>query len=138
LDYVYLTDIYQNGVHLGWQLIQIFVVSLGEIMFSISGISFAYSQAPASMKSVIQSLWYMTIAIGNLIVIIVAESRFIKSQVYEYVFFAGLLGVATIIFLVLSYFYKYTDEPSQDGNNTNKVAPVADKKPPEQLEEIQA
>jgi len=138
LDYVSLTDIYQNGVHLGWQLIQILVVSLGEIMFSISGISFAYSQAPASMKSVMQSLWYMTIAIGNLIVIIVAESRFIKSQVYEYIFFAGLLGLATIVFLALSYFYKYTDEQSQNENNTNKVAPESDKKPLEKLEEIQA
>ncbi len=135
LDFVKLTDVYQNGVHLGWQLIQIFVVSLGEIMFSISGISFAYSQAPASMKSVMQSLWYMTIAVGNLIVIIVAESRFIKSQVFEYVFFAGLLGLATIVFLVLSYFYKYADETSQDGNN--KVAPMLDEKPKEKYDELQ-
>ena len=50
-DFVFLTDVHQNGVHLAWQLIQIFVMTTGEIMFSISGLSFAYSQAPHSMKS---------------------------------------------------------------------------------------
>lgn len=52
-------------------------------------------------------------AIGNLIVVIVAESRVISNQVYEYIFFAGLMAVATVILFVLAIFYKYPD------NNTN-------------------
>ena len=43
-DLVLLTDIYPNGLSLFWQIIQIFVMTVGEIMFSISGLSFAYSQ----------------------------------------------------------------------------------------------
>jgi hypothetical protein len=43
-DLVLLTDIYPNGMSLFWQIIQIFVMTIGEIMFSISGLSFAYSQ----------------------------------------------------------------------------------------------
>lgn len=57
LNYLLLTDMYSSGIHLTWQLIQIFIMTIGEIMFSISGISFAYSQAPATMKSVIQAMW---------------------------------------------------------------------------------
>lgn len=110
-------------------------MTIGEIMFSISGISFAYSQAPATMKSVLQAMWYnldfnwnfrtlrylivgiqrcMTVAFGNLIVVIVAESRFVKNQVNEYFLFAGLLGFATITFAVLSFFYKYNDSISDE------------------------
>ncbi|CAF0910291.1 unnamed protein product [Brachionus calyciflorus] len=109
-DYLILTDIYPNGLHLCWQLIQIFVMTVGEVMFSISGITFAYSQAPASMKSVMQGLWCLTVAFGNLVVVLIAEAKFVENQVYEYVIFIGLLIVATVIFIILSWFYKYTDK----------------------------
>ena len=109
LDFIVLTDTYPNGISLLWQLIQIFVMTIGEILFSISGLAFAYSQAPVTMKSVLQSVWQMTVAFGNLIVVIIAEAKFVDNQVYEYIIFAGLLGVATIIFGILAFFYKYSD-----------------------------
>lgn len=56
----------------------------------------------------------MTVAFGNLIVVIIAEGKFLDNQVYEYFLFAGLLGVATIIFCVLSYFYKYQETHHDD------------------------
>lgn len=120
LDYVLLVDIYQNGVSLFWQLIQIFVMTIGEIMFSISGLAFAYSQAPPSMKSVLQSMWQLTVAFGNLIVVIIAEAKMVDNQVYEYLIFAGLLGLATIAFGFLGYFYKYED-PDQESSEESSV-----------------
>lgn len=124
LDFVQMTDFYQNGITIWWQLIQIFVMTIGEIMFSISGVSFAYSQAPASMKSVLQAIWFLTVAFGNLIVVIVAEARAIDDQVYEYVFFAGLLFLATLIFFGLSYNYKYVeDEVKTEKKRKNEVVP---------------
>lgn len=45
-------------------------------MFSISGLSFAYAEAPQSMKSVISATWLLTVAFGNLIVVIIAELRY--------------------------------------------------------------
>jgi hypothetical protein len=121
IELIFLEDVKPNGIHLVWQLIQIFVMTVGEIMFSISGLSFAYSQAPATMKSVLQSLWLLTVAFGNLIVVVVAESRITDNQVYEYLFFAAMLTVATIVFIILSYFYKYveqTDSESHSDDNT--------------------
>lgn len=40
-------------------------------MFSIPGVEFAYSQAPASMKSVVMSCWLLSTSIGNLIVVLI-------------------------------------------------------------------
>ena len=56
----------------------------------------------------------MTVAFGNLIVVIIAEAKFVDNQVHEYFLFAGLLSVATIVFGVLSFFYKYNDPKSED------------------------
>jgi dipeptide/tripeptide permease len=42
-------------------------------------------QAPVSMKSVLQAGWLLTVAFGNLIVVIVAEAKFFDSQVLFYV-----------------------------------------------------
>ena len=76
------------------------------------------------MKSVCLAAWYLTVAFGNVIVIIVAEARAIENQVWEYVFFAGLLLLATVIFGVMSFFYKYTDkqdEKSDKNKKSNKI-----------------
>lgn len=48
-----------------WQVPQYVVMTAGEIMFSITGLEFAYSQAPDSMKSVVQSAWLLTVATGG-------------------------------------------------------------------------
>lgn len=54
---------------------------MGEIMFSITGLEFAYSQAPTSMKSVLQACWLLTTAFGNLIVVIVESIEPFHDQV---------------------------------------------------------
>lgn len=126
LDYLILTDIYPNGLHLCWQLIQIFVMTVGEVMFSISGISFAYSQAPSSMKSVIQALWCLTVAFGNLIVVIVAEAKFVENPVYEYFIFIGLLTLSTGSFIFLSWRYKYTEKGADDASEDAKTVSSLD------------
>ena len=38
-------------------------------------------QTPLSMKAVVQAGWLMTVGIGNLIVVIFAEARFVENQV---------------------------------------------------------
>ena len=43
-----------NKIHIMWLLPQYAVVTVGEILFSITSMEFAYSQAPPSMKSVLQ------------------------------------------------------------------------------------
>ncbi|RMC06804.1 hypothetical protein DUI87_16250 [Hirundo rustica rustica] len=65
--------------------------------------------APSNMKSVLQAGWLLTVAIGNIIVLIVAGASAIKKQWAEYVLFAALLLVVCVIFAFMASFYTYID-----------------------------
>ncbi|XP_019409847.1 PREDICTED: solute carrier family 15 member 2 isoform X1 [Crocodylus porosus] len=101
-------DIKANHIHLAWQLPQYLLISAGEVMFSITGLAFSYSQAPVSMKSVLQASWLLTVAFGNVIVIIVAQAAPLE-QWAEFVLFSGLLFAVCIIFSIMGYFYVSVD-----------------------------
>ncbi|RXN31357.1 solute carrier family 15 member 2-like protein [Labeo rohita] len=73
----------------------------------------ANSTAPASMKSVLQAGWLMTVASGNVIVLTVAEGAGME-QWSEFLLFAGLLVGVSIIFSVMAYFYTYVDPDQLD------------------------
>lgn len=91
------------------------------------------------MKSVLQAGWLMTVAFGNVIVLIVAEgggmeqvSNFCKHlhdfaqdgktlipwfcdfQWAEFLLFAGLLVAVSIIFSIMAFFYTYVDPDQLD------------------------
>mgnify|MGYP002261046968 CR=1 FL=1 len=51
--------------HALWQVIPYLILTVGEVLVSVTGLEFAYTQAPPAMKSVIMSLWYVTIAAGS-------------------------------------------------------------------------
>lgn len=95
-----------KSVNMMWLVPQYVVITMGEVMFSVTGLAFSYDQAPESMKSVVQAFWLLTVAFGNLIFILVAESKIFESQAYEFLLFAGLMIVDMFIFMVLAYFYK--------------------------------
>uniref|UniRef100_A0A8C8JP62 Solute carrier family 15 member 2 n=1 Tax=Oncorhynchus tshawytscha TaxID=74940 RepID=A0A8C8JP62_ONCTS len=97
-----------NNVHIAWQIPQYALMTAGEVMFSIPGIEFSYSQAPANMKSLLQAGWLLTVAFGNVIVLIVAEGAGLD-QWMEFLLFAGLLVAVCIIFSIMAYFYTYVD-----------------------------
>uniref|UniRef100_A0A6Q2XIS4 Solute carrier family 15 member 1b n=1 Tax=Esox lucius TaxID=8010 RepID=A0A6Q2XIS4_ESOLU len=102
-------DIKPNTIHMGWQIPQYFLMTSGEVVFSVTGLEFSYSQAPSNMKSVLQAGWLLTVAVGNIIVLIVAEAAQLPDQWAEYILFASLLVLVCIIFGIMSYFYTYTD-----------------------------
>lgn len=72
-----------NSVSMFWIIPQFVVMTLGEVMYSVTGLEFSYSQSPESMKSVIQSAWLLTVGVGNLIVVIITGARFFDSQVSD-------------------------------------------------------
>ncbi|XP_041857835.1 solute carrier family 15 member 1 [Melanotaenia boesemani] len=102
-------DIKPNTVHMALQIPQYFFITAGEVMFSVTGLEFSYSQAPSNMKAVLQAGWLFTVAIGNFIVLIVAELAKLPKQWAEYTLFASLLVVVCIIFSIMAYFYTYID-----------------------------
>lgn len=70
-----------NSIHMLWLIPQYVIITMAEVMFSITGLEFSYSQAPTSMKSVMQACWLLTTAFGNVIVIIIESAEFFELQV---------------------------------------------------------
>uniref|UniRef100_A0A8C3PFG8 Solute carrier family 15 member 1 n=1 Tax=Chrysemys picta bellii TaxID=8478 RepID=A0A8C3PFG8_CHRPI len=80
LELRYVEDIQPNTVHMAWQIPQYFIMTCGEVVFSVTGLAFSYSQAPSNMKSVLQAGWLLTVAVGNIIVLIVAGASKLSEQ----------------------------------------------------------
>ncbi|XP_004523943.1 peptide transporter family 1 isoform X2 [Ceratitis capitata] len=101
---VIVTD--PNSMSIFWLIPQYVIMTLGEVMFSVTGLEFSYSQAPVTMKSVLQACWLLTVAFGNVIVVIIAELKLFDSQASEFFLFAGLMFADMIVFMLVAYRYK--------------------------------
>ena len=86
-----------------------FVLTLGEVLFSATGLEFAFSQAPAAMRSTITSLWNLTTTVGNFLVVLVVALARDLSAAERFYFFAALMAAVAVVFGVFSFFYKYKD-----------------------------
>lgn len=95
-----------NSVCILWQVPQYVTMSAAEILFSITGLSFSYEEAPDSMKSVVQSFWLLTIAFGNAIVAIIAKAKLFELQTHNFLLFAILMLLDMLIFIALARRYK--------------------------------
>jgi POT family proton-dependent oligopeptide transporter len=93
--------------HVAWQVPAYLFLSIGEVLVSVTALEFAYTQAPPAMKSVIMSLWYVTIAAGSLLTAAVAKlNRF--HGVWYFAFFAVLMLLGAILFSWVARRYRPT------------------------------
>lgn len=63
-----------STVSVAWQVLPYALLTFGEVLVSATGLEFAYSQAPASMKGVIMAFWYLAVTVGNLWVLLANAS----------------------------------------------------------------
>ncbi len=104
-----------------WQLLPYFLLTLGEVLVSATGLEFAYSQAPARLKGVLMSFWMLATTVGNLWVLLANASvksegvtRYltaqgwgvISSQMYFFAFFAF---ASAAVFALYARGYKVAD-----------------------------
>ncbi|XP_065160310.1 peptide transporter family 1-like isoform X2 [Atheta coriaria] len=99
-----------NRVHMLWIIPQYVVITVAEIMFSITGLEFSYSQAPLSMKSVLQAGWLLTTCIGNLIVVIIEAIEPFEKQSNNFFLYAALMLIDMVIFALMAMRYKYVKQ----------------------------
>jgi POT family proton-dependent oligopeptide transporter len=78
-----------------WQAVPYLIITVAEVLVSITGLEFAYSQAPKKMKSTIMGFWLLTIAFGNILVSLLAEF--------------GKLLLAGLLFGLRAHFYVERD-----------------------------
>ncbi|XP_063073807.1 solute carrier family 15 member 1b [Engraulis encrasicolus] len=121
-------EIEPNSIHMAWQLPQYFLMTCGEVVFSVTGLEFSYSQAPSNMKSVLQAGWLLTVAVGNIIVLIIAEAAQLPEKWAEYILFASLLVVVCVLFAIMAYFYEYVDPAEIEAQFAEKDSDDKDEK----------
>ncbi|HMJ53361.1 MAG TPA: MFS transporter [Polyangiaceae bacterium] len=92
-----------NGIKLSvlWQFAPYVLLTLGEVLVSVTGLEFAYAQAPRKMKGTIMSFFYLANSIGNLLVIIVAGLN-VFTGAASFLFYAALVGLSGIGMLLVA------------------------------------
>jgi POT family proton-dependent oligopeptide transporter len=94
-----------KSVGVAWQVIPYLVMTMAEVLVSVTGLEFAYTQAPKAMKSTIMGFWLLTVSLGNKLVAVLSGFEGLPLTTFFWIF-AGLMAVAALIFAVLAYFYK--------------------------------
>ena len=99
-----------SGAHVGvaWQLLAYVILTASEVMVSITGLEFAYTQAPRSMKSTIMSFWLLTVFAGNILDAYVAKLNAFEGATFFY-FFAALMMAVAIVFVIGAARYRVRD-----------------------------
>lgn len=104
-----------------WQLLPYALLTLGEVLVSATGLEFAYSQAPATMKGIILSFWYLAVTVGNLWVLIVnsgVKNEAVSAQIassgmspiaFQMFFFAAFAMLVAALFALYATRYKMVD-----------------------------
>ena len=95
-------------IHVLWQFIPFLVITMAEVMISITGLEFAYTQAPRSMKSTIMSMWLLTVFFGNMITAYIAKVNVFEGGNF-FMFFAILMAAFGVVFALIARNYKVKD-----------------------------
>ncbi|WP_454830464.1 POT-type proton-dependent oligopeptide transporter [Pseudoxanthomonas wuyuanensis] len=110
-----------DPVSLAWQILPYLLLTFGEVLVSATGLEFAYSQAPRSMKGAIMSFWLLSVSYGNLWVLMTnaavrndavigqIASTGLSENAFLMFFFAGFAFVAALFFALYARRYPMQD-----------------------------
>lgn len=111
-----------NRVSILWQIPQYVIITAGEVMFSITGLEFAYSEASPQLKSVVQALWLFTTAVGDLIVVIIFMLNIFSDVAVQMFVFGGIMLLVIFVFILLAiFYYEYADYSNEGEVLTEKM-----------------
>jgi POT family proton-dependent oligopeptide transporter len=92
-----------------WQVLAYMVLSAAEVLVSITGLEYAYTHSPKSMKSTMTGIWFLVVSAGNLITALVngyiadggSFAHMLKGANYEW-FFVIFICVLILVFLFVA------------------------------------
>ncbi|HKY91635.1 MAG TPA: oligopeptide:H+ symporter [Nevskiaceae bacterium] len=91
-----------DPMSIAWQILPYALLTFGEVLVSAGGLEFVYSQAPASMKGTIMSLWFLGVTTGNLWVL-VANATVRDESVLGFIAGTGLSSTAFLMFFFAGF-----------------------------------
>ena len=101
-----------------WQALPYLLLTTGEVLLSVTGLEFAFTQATAEMKSIITSFWLLTISLGNLFVPLLTkfkgyllhtasgEGGSASVNASTFYLYAGLTLAVAVVFAAIAMRYK--------------------------------
>jgi len=105
-----------------WQTVPYIIITIAEVLFSTTGLEFAFREAAASMKSTIMGFWNLTVALGNLFVSVLTTMLAKASgghadsvSTQRFLLYAGMTFVVAILFSIVASFYRYRDTAAAQG-----------------------
>ncbi|KAJ5483809.1 hypothetical protein N7539_006009 [Penicillium diatomitis] len=99
-----VADAQPNDVSVALQVPVYFLGAVGEVFFSVSGSEFAYNQAPAGMKSIVQAIFASTNAGSAVLGLALSPAARDPNMVIMFATFAGVMFAASVIFT--AFFWK--------------------------------
>ena len=99
-----------NHVHVALQTPTYFLIALSEIFASITGLEYAYTKAPASMKSFIMSMFLLTSAFGAALGAAISPFAHNPNLIWFYVFLTGISAISGCVFWILFSRYNATED----------------------------
>lgn len=116
---IWMTSVHPKQISMFWMIPQFWILSCAEVLVSITGLEFAYSQAPKWLKSIVMSGWLFTTAVGNGIVALLALIK-IGNRALEFFLYAALMILFTLIFYLLVRNYKMVAQPKSEEDEKAK------------------
>jgi len=92
-------------MHVMWLCVPYIIITIAEILISITGLEFAYTQAPRAMKSTIMSFWLLTVFLGNFVTAVIAKIAVFEGTAFM-LFFTGLMLAVSVIFTFQAKVFK--------------------------------
>jgi len=107
-----IQTVMDHGVKLSvlWQGVPYIILEAGEVLLSATALEFAFEQAPAGMKSVVMSWWYLVNALGQFLIAAFTKLNddFVHATgAWTFFFYAGLMFLCSGIFIWLATRYRY-------------------------------
>lgn len=96
----------ENSLSILWQIPQILIITMGDIMFGVTCLAFSYEQSPKHLKSLVLCLRLLIVGLGNAIIAIITKLNIFESQVYFLLLYVALMIIAMFIFIIMAYNYK--------------------------------
>ncbi|KAH0532461.1 hypothetical protein TsFJ059_001149 [Trichoderma semiorbis] len=110
-----------NNVHIAVQAPAYVFVGLAEIFISVTGLEYAYTKAPPSMKSFVQSLYLFTNAFGSAI----SEALVSVSKDPEFIWmYTGVAGASIVTAFVFFALFHHYDKIEDESFELDREAPV--------------
>jgi POT family proton-dependent oligopeptide transporter len=91
---------HENKVTIRWQMLAYFLMTLAEILISVTGLELAFVAAPKSMKSFVTSIWLLTVFMGNLLINYTISPFYPDMNPGTYfLMFAGMMMAVVVAFV---------------------------------------